>query len=225
MSKKSDKKLISLSNLALLDRLIKDEAELKHLSDSAVIEHHLLLAYLPQNKDARFWIENYLYSDNGSVRQTLQAVFNFNAAGIEWKSVHDNLQPLVKFALEQESLYSSSLTGDEKELYHCCSQIELIFSKLAQLADVSLDMEEKMYYKKEMDYISHLLNDLKESPQSFQIISLYQVLLRNWHMLKGYSITYRLLSDLVALSKNWSNSPFARVELREIIKQVSSQWE
>ncbi len=225
MSKKSDKKLISLSNLALLDRLIKDEAELKHLSDSAVIEHHLLLAYLPQNKDARFWIENYLYSDNGSVRQTLQAVFSFNAAGIEWKSVHDNLQPLVKFALDQESLCSSSLTGNEKELYHCFSQIELIISKLAQHVDVSSDMEEKMYYKKEMDYISHLLNDLNESPQSFQIINLYQVLLRNWHVFKGYSITYRLLSDLVALSKNWINSPFARVELREIIKQVSSQWE
>lgn len=222
--KQTDKKLICFTQLALLDRLIKDDAEIENRSESAIIENHLLSIYLPQNKDARFWVENFLYSENGGIGQTLNAVFNSNAAGVGWAARYDNLFPLVEFARNQEVLCRPALTGQEHELHHCISQIELISSEFRQLMETAEDLNEKMYYKKEIEFAEHLMLELRETPQFFRMCNVYQLLMNNWHVLMNLSITYRLLSDLVLMEKGWKNTSESRSELREILKQVSQKW-
>ena len=64
MRKQTDKKLISFSKLSLIDRFVKDEAEIENRSESAIIEAHLLESFLPKERNVRFWTEHYLYSES-----------------------------------------------------------------------------------------------------------------------------------------------------------------
>ena len=86
------------------------------------------------------------------------------------------------------------------------------------------DLNEKMYYKKEIEFAEHLMLELRETPQFFRMCNVYQLLMNNWHVLMNLSITYRLLSDLVLMEKGWKNTPESRSELREILKRVSQKW-
>ena len=86
---------------------------------------HVRKFQIPDNKTARDIVSSYLYCDDNAIGNTLAAFFSANAAGINWKSVHDNLLPLVQFAREQLMYSSTPLNGDEEELYHCVAQIKI----------------------------------------------------------------------------------------------------
>lgn len=115
MRKQTDKKLISFSKLSLIDRFVKDEAEIENRSESAIIEAHLLESFLPKEKNARFWVENYLYSEDGGIGKTLEAIFSTNAAGVDWGAKYDNLLPIVEFAKTQECFCDTIPTGEEEK--------------------------------------------------------------------------------------------------------------
>jgi len=220
--KQTDKKLISFVKLPLIDKLVKDEAELMNCSESAIIENHLLNSFLPEERNARFWAENYLYCKDNGIGQTLNAIFGCNAAGINWNSVHDNLLPLVKFASEEDYFCNTVPTGKEEELYHFRSQLDSVIRKLETLSDER--PEKKFFYVKEAEWAKLLLKKFQESPQNCKYTDIYQLLLNNWEDLKGWSITYRLLSDLAVLEKGWRNTPETRTELLSLLKEVSKEW-
>lgn len=224
MRKKTDKKLISFTNLSLVEGLVKDEAELKNCSESAVIESKLMDGFLPKDKNARFIVENYLYSDEGGIGKTLEAVFSMNAAGVDWGAKYDNLLPLVEFAKMQECLCGTIPTGEKAERYHCCSQLDSVIVKLEHLSSKESDMLKKHAYQEEIKWAKMLLKQLQEEPQSIRYANIYQLLLNNWQDLKGWSITYRLLADLVALGIGWTSTAETRAELLQLLRIVSDEW-
>ena len=81
MRVKTEKKMISLAKPDLINRILKDKSETLNITESAVVEQVLVDNFLPKNSDAKFIVENYLYSENGSVSKTLSALFSDNAAG------------------------------------------------------------------------------------------------------------------------------------------------
>ena len=224
MRKQTAKKLVSFVNLPLIDRLVKDASEIKNCSESAIIEQHMLDSFLPQEKNARFWCESFLYAENGGIGRTLEAIFSFNAAGINWGSRYDNLLPIVEFAKTQACFSNAIPTGKERELHHCCSQMESIITRLEHLADNSTSPTEKYAFQQEANWANDLLNELRTEPQFSRYINFYQLLLNNWDHLKGWSITYRLLADLAVLEKGWQENAEARSELLQLIKEVSAEW-
>ena len=189
MRKQTDKKLISFSKLSLIDRFVKDEAEIENRSESAIIEAHLLESFLPKERNVRFWTEHYLYSEDGGIGKTLAAIFSTNAAGVDWGSKYDNLLPIVEFAKTQECFCDTLPTGEERELHHCCSQLDSVATKLEHLADEATDRTKKYTYQKEAKWARELLVELREEPQYSSYVNLYQLLLNNWDDLKGWSIT------------------------------------
>jgi hypothetical protein len=181
--RQTDKKLISFLKLSLIDKLVKDEAELMNRSESAIIENHLLNSFLPEERNARFWAENILYCEDNAIGQTLNAIFGSNAAGINWNSVHDNLLPLVKFAHKEGCLCNTVPTGKEEELYHFRSQLDSVIQKLETLADER--PEKRFFYLKESEWAKLLLKGFQESPQNCKYTNIYQLLLNNWEDLKS----------------------------------------
>ncbi len=201
---------------------MKDEALMENRSESAIIEKHLLDSFLPVEKNARFWVETCLYGENGGIGRTLQAIFSSNAAGTNWESVHDNLLPIVQYAKSQECLCNSVPVGNEKELFHFCSQLAAVCLKLEKLADKNSD--KGIEYNNEAKWARQLLKEANDEPQFMRYINFYQILLNNWEEFKNWSITYRLLADLAVMEKGWVDSPEARIELLKIIKEVSNEW-
>ncbi len=225
MRKQTDKKLICFTNLPLIDKFVKDEAELQNRSESAIIEAHLLESFLPQEKNARFWVEHYLYSENGGIGKTLDAIFSYNNAGINWNSKYDNLLPLVEFACAQSSMSNATPTGNERERHHCISQFEELVKKLTFLSENATEENAKRYYKSEVGRANYFLDELKNEPEFVKYFNIFNLIRSNWEDLKGWAITYRLLADLSILEKGWLYTAETRTELLQILKDVTDEWE
>ena len=69
------------------------------------------------------------------------------------------------------------------------------------------------------------MKELQVEPQHIKYLNIYKLLLNNWQDLKGWSITYRLLSDLASMEKGWRNTPEVRTKLLKILKEISNEWD
>jgi len=226
--KKTEKTTISFERPELVKKLVGDIAFKENKSLSAVIEKMILNTLLPENKDARWIAENYLYAKDNGIGNALSVLFANNAAGINMGIVHDNFLPVVKFACNRQQFCKASLTGKEEELYHTRSQIQSVIGRLRIRAEQEAeagDKEKECYYKREADWGDMLLDELNTVPQRSRLVHFYQLLLNSWEDFKNWSITYRLLHDLVDLEKGWGDDPLDRMELLRILKEISKEWE
>lgn len=198
--------------------------DIEYSAETINVEDPPLERNVPKNKEARSWVENYLFSPNAGIGETLSVAFEANAAGTNWNAKYSNLLPLVEFALSQEVLRSTSITGQEPDLYHCISQLKNVATRLKQLMVEAEDLNSEAYYQKETEFAVHLIEELTSEPQFCRLCNIYQLIIRNWSSLKGLSITYRLLSDLARMEKGWINTPEAKMELCAILKSVSEDW-
>lgn len=217
---KTEKITISFEKSELIKKLVGDIAIKENRSLSAIIEKIILQSLLPKNSDAQWIAEQYLYADNGGIDKALSALFSNNSAGVNWEAVHDNMLPLVQYAQTQAMYCHTILSGKERELFHLKDQIQLVIEKLEKLAQE----KNSNYYKKEADWGRALLEELAEEPQYSRICNFYQLLLNSWDDFKNWTITYRLLHDLVEIEKGWRSDPAARIELLQLIKKVSDEW-
>ena len=206
------KKLVIFNDLETINRLVKDESEVNGQTESAVIEKHLLGSCLPEDADARYVVLNYLYSDGGSVRKTLNVLFDNNSAGTDWSAVHANMIDLVRYAQRQEKESETKLTGEERIIYHCCSQLDSVKGIL----DKNL--------ANDIAWADRLKEELASNPSKDTIVDIYKLIVDNWNYLGERSVTYRLLADLVALGNNWTETAEDRFELLNIIKKTSAEW-
>ena len=210
----SKKLLFSFSNGYLIDKLIEAKAKLENKSKSAVLEEIITRELLPEDKEARYVIENCLYSENGGVGKALESLFANNSAGTgkAWSSKYDNFEELFRFAKTESCLYNETiLSGEESELPHMKSQFRAVIDELT-------DEDQKEYAKA-------IYEELDNEPQFTRLGNIYQILQNDWEHLKGWSITYRLLADMVRLEKgHWRESVEAKAELLEIIKRTSAEW-
>lgn len=224
---KTEKTTISFEKPELIKRLVGDIAIKENRSLSAIIEKIVLESLLPKNSDAKWIAEHYLYGENGGIGKALSATFEMNSAGINWGTKYGDLFPLVRFASTQEVFCGVPLTGEEVELHHTSLQIQSVIERLnirASEAEEAGDAEKKQYYLKEADWGCELLRELEEEPQMSHLINFYKLLMNSWEDFKDWSITYRLLKDLVDLEKGWRNDPEANIELLFILKTISENW-
>lgn len=206
----------------IVESIVADQAEIEKRSASSVMENHLQAAILPANKDGRFFVENYLYNSENGIGDTLHAIFSCCSSGTNWNSSHDNLLAIVQFAKREESFCNTTPSGEEVELHHCVSQMKSVVERFDYLIKNSPQNQE---YKKSKNWAQSLLDELQSDPKFSRYANFYQILLDNWDDFKGWSITYRLLDDLAQMEKGWRNYAETKIELLNIIKQVTDEWE
>ncbi|MDD6401793.1 MAG: hypothetical protein PUG10_09340 [Lachnospiraceae bacterium] len=216
----SEKKLVSFNNFTIVNKIVKDRAIVSNESESSIIENIIIKDLLPENKEGRFIVENVLYGDNGGIKKTLEVIFQNNEAGLNFKSKYDNLLPIVEFAKTQQLYSNSVLTGKEPELHHCISQVKGVIGRLEELSNEKNDIN----YKEEAKWGKELLHEMETQVQFSRLINFYALLTHSWEDLKNYSITYRLLFDLVKLNDDWNDNAANRIELAELIRTVSRDW-
>ena len=222
----SSKKLISLVKSVLVDKMVKDEAEMENRSESAIIEKHILDSFLPQNEQARWFVECCLYGENQGIGATLNAVFSYNAAGTRgaWSSKYGNLLPIVQFAHAEQCYCNTVPTGQERELHHFLTQLDSICNKFELLAEEE-NSSRQYYYQKEAKYARELLKEATKEPQFMRYCNFYQLVIDNWEDLKDWSITFRMLCDLASMEKGWRDTRQQRTKLLHLLKEVSAEWE
>lgn len=230
MRKKAEKIGMTIENPALFRSLVGDFAAYENRSLSSVSERTILNALLPSDNDMRYFAVNYLFSPDGNVGRTLEAIFDTNSAGLDWKAKHDNYLPFVRFARVQSTYCKGNrIESDEYArnlaTSHMASQLRSTVDYLRELSQKEQDEIKAGYYASEADMGEFFYKELKSEPQFFKSINIYDLILHSWEDLKWWQITYRLLRDLVWLDLGWRADPEARLELLSLMKSVPAEWE
>lgn len=207
-----------------IDYRIEDLAKITGSSTSFVIEQSLLDGLLPDNTDARSFVFNYLYNkdDKSSVRSTLDKIFAWNNAGIDWNSKHDNFRQLVEFCLF--NLNGDTLLPKENGEIH---SFLYSYSSVIKRAEKEFDLVESIIDKSQflcvIDYAKTLYEQAKDNTVQIGIKFFYEVLLDMWSLIKGWAMTYRSLSALASMS-NFCENEQTRIALADLVEQVSGGW-
>ena len=203
---------------------IDDVAIETQRSSSYIIENLLLDGLLPKNEEAKYIILQNLYpdDDNGGIKKTLYALFSANAAGINWKSKHNNFKPLVEYCIlhcDPEAHYTNSPYLD-----YFAGQLCDIVSQIDNCVHVCIEPYDKKMYASYLDLAKLLLEKAEKAPQEIVYKQCYDLINVCWGMLYDWSITFRFLACLTRMCDFYEENSRARNALYDIIADISQQW-
>ena len=198
-----------VENKELIDAMVGDESKSMRKKPSAILELRLFDNFLTKNKQIRFWILN-LYQGKSS-GDTLSSVFNYNAAGIKWKSLGLPLLPLIEFAIDEQIF----IDNDEFDKDSITSNL---IDYLIQLKNICLENSNNerdgdVRYKKGLETLEFFIDVLKSGNQKLRFVMIYRFFKDYWDILKDSVYTFKVLSDMASIQKGWRNDSYSRFAL------------
>lgn len=207
----------------LIEKRSADLAQKLNQSTSFIIEKALLEGLFPKNKEAWDLTINYLYSDDpNSIKRTLNAAFEINAAGTDWKAKHSNFLPIIMFGMKYYR-NPAYFTGKERVFHHLLEQLFLIIKRIDNCVKGVIKVEERSFLEDKAQNAMNLITSLKNAPEKINPYNIFEIISDFFEMLDDWSITYRALSDLVEIC-TFEESSDTRIELFDIINELSVNW-
>lgn len=208
----------------IIEKRCADLAYINNQSASIIIEEKLMEGLFPKNKEAKDLTTFCLYNDDpDNIKITLEAAFQNNSAGIDWKARHSNFFPVVMFSLRKFK-GPAKFTGKEHEYHHLLDQLTFIIKRINNCVCGVINTEERAFLADKAKNAMELIKNLKENPGKISPFDVLEMISDFFEMLDDWSITYRALSDLAAIS-TFEESSNARIELFDIIDELSTEWE
>lgn len=203
---------------------IDDIASESQRSSSYIIENLLLNGLLPKNEEARYLIRQNLYPDgeNGGIKKTLDALFSANAAGMDWKSKHNNFKPLVEYCL----LYCDSTSHYKKGPYldYFINQLRNITDRIENCVSACIEVYDKKMYSSYLEFAKLLIQKAEKSPEEIVYRECFDLVNTCWDMLYDWSITFRFLACVTRMCDFIEENYNARNTLYNIISDISEEW-
>ena len=210
-------------NKNFVEEILQRKASKENRSVSFLIEEALLNSLLPENEQAKFILQYKLCGEH-AVRDTLESVFSYNAAGISYKSIYANFKPLLEFAIMNCHNVNHQKSNDES-LTHFFSQYEAVVNRIEKLSLYCVNPNEKEYYKTQASLARMMYTQATEDNRTINYRNILILVRDCWDMLCDWTFTYRLLSDIALFNREgWNEHDFAREELFELISEVSKEW-
>lgn len=216
MIKNDLKKMIVFTNQKnkkVVENFVHDEAERENRSASSLIESHILNDIMPKNNNVRNWIF-LLYSENWKIEDVLIAFFDFCSVGVNFRAKENNCLKLIEYIYEEERHTRNPFPKNAPEMHHFLSQFDSLVENL-----------EKNSSAEQVKWAKELLTNLENNRIEFiNFVDLYDLIIHNWEALKEWSFTFRLLCDLVKMQEFWRNDSRQRLEIVELLTDISSEW-
>lgn len=212
MSLNSLKKQLIFSSVEtkeLVDVMIEDQSKCLRKKTSAILEKMVLDELLSNNNQIRFWILD-LYQGKSS-GDTLSSVFNYNAAGVKWKSLGLPLLPLIEFAIDEQKFI-------DKDEFDKDSITSNLIDYLIQLKNILMEnsnneRDSDVKCKKGLECLEFFIDVLKKGNQKLRFVMIYRFFKDYWDILKDSAYTFKVLSDLASMQKGWRSDNYSRFAL------------
>lgn len=199
----------SIENKELIDAMVDDESTCTRKKPSAILELRLFDNFLTQNKQIRLWILN-LYQGKSS-GDTLSSVFNYNAAGTKWKSLGLPLLPLIEFAIDEQKFIDKDEFDNDSVTSNLIDYLIHLKNNFMENSTDGRDSEVK--YKTGLETLEFFIDVLKKGNQKIRFVMIYRFFKDYWDILKDSAYTFKALSDLVSMQKEWRNDNYSRFAL------------
>ena len=209
----------------LIDYRLKDITSLSNQSVSDILEKAILDGLFPKNKDVRRMVFDYLYSDEEKegVKKTLECLFGWNSAGVDYEAKYYNFRPLVEYCLIH-ILNNCMLSDKNYFLDHFLCQFDTLVERLEICSTTMGEPSVEAMLKQRAEWARMLYNNARKKPNETWLKFFLEVINDNWSLLCNWSITYRCLCDSVSMA-DFTETAQARNDLLEIIEKISAEWE
>lgn len=193
------------------EKAAADEAEVQGTSSSSILVDALSNRYVSSN-DAE-WFANIIYEKGIDVG--MAAFYGQLAAGVNWKSTHDNAFPLV--LLTQKYMIGAKMNIDDEKEYinNCLDSLKIRINKIGNADEINA-------------------NDIKVSIKTLELIlskqdaeidfrGIIETLIDFWEYINDWTITYRLLSAIhraIAINEDAGK----RLEVIKTVNMITSEW-
>lgn len=211
----------SLEKKEFVDAILEDEHKVVGRKVSAKVEEIILDSLLTKNNQIRFWIKD-LY--NGSTSEdVLYHVFDFNSAGVNWKSCDLPLLPFIEFAINEQK-YIKEYEVEKKQISSLLKSFDSIRNIFENLKRENTDDELVERYENAINIIDAFSDQLNDPNEKIQFISFYRFFKEYWSELKDSTHTFRALSDLAIMQKGWRNDSESRYALTKCLRDLALNW-
>lgn len=117
------------------------------------------------------------------------------------------LKELVIWCLKRNSIDDAPLKGDEPSIHHLSQNLKQISVQIE-----SIDPVQAIFVRELYDISVH-------HPDRIRLISIFEEIISRWDLICDSTYTYRCLTDLIELKKNWNLNSDEFNALDEIMRQ------
>lgn len=200
----------SIENKELIDAMVDDESTCTRKKPSAILELRLFDSFLTKNDQIRFWILNLYQGDTSG--KILSLVFDYNSAGVNWKSRGLPVLPFVEFAINEQK-YIDKYEIDKEPIEHLLKCFDSIKEILEKLKEDNFDIESTLKFTEALETLNFFILQLNNEDEKIQFESYLRFFKDYWDILKDSAYTFKALSELVSIQKGWRNDNYSRFAL------------
>lgn len=211
----------SIENKELIDAMVDDESTCTRKKPSAILELRLFDSFLTKNDQIRFWILNLYQGDTSG--KILSLVFDYNSAGVNWKSRGLPVLPFVEFAINEQK-YIDKYEIDKEPIEHLLKCFDSIKEILEKLKEDNFDIESTLKFTEALETLNFFILQLNNEDEKIQFESYLRFFKKYWNDLKDSTYTFRALRDISTMQKGWRNESESRYELTLCLNNLADNW-
>lgn len=208
-----------------LEAALADRCEVNRTNMSQEIEGILIDALVPHDGGLAEMAMTRIYYGQTGVRDEVSTAFCDAAAVYDWDTGTSDLRPLVELAARQSlgSLIDASKEEDDgsRPVYHLKTCWDSVCSRLHHVCENDPDSREALSAAVDEGVARDLSRALEGRSRGVEAKAFFDIVLRNWAALGGFTYTYRALMDVVELADEWPETARSREDLKACLWAIS----
>lgn len=209
----------------VLEAALADRCEVNRTNMSQEIEGILIDALVPHDGGLAEMAMTRIYYGQTGVRDEVSTAFCDAAAVYDWDTGVSDLRPLVELAARQSlgSLIDASKEEDDgsRPVYHLKTCWNSVCSRLHHVCENDPGSREALSAAVDEGVARDLSRALDAGNKGIEARAFFDVVLRNWAVLGGFTYTYRALMDVVAIADEWPETAQSREGLKACLWAIS----
>lgn len=221
-------KKIYIENIELFDYLLNMESQVTGKSSTNLIEEHIFNDII-KTKDSMFYVKNMCQF---GLNDTLESLFEYISAGINWKSRCSNTRELVEFTIKT-CMHIRNWEADDLLEHDILNWMDSLRKKVSYWLKDNKDLLNADYnnshlychYKELYEWIDELIRIYSKDFHQFQPMLISNIILSGWEIFKDWTIPYRLLSATQHTLIGNRYSVDIVWEFIQILNKMTSEWD
>lgn len=208
-----------------LEAALADRCEVNRTNMSQEIEGILIDALVPHDGGLAERAMTRIYHGQTGVRDEVAAAFSDAAAVYDWETGTSDLRPLVELAAQQSlgALIDASKeeADGSRPVYHLKTCWDSVCSRLHHVCEDDPASREALSAAIDEGVARDLGRALEDGRKGVEARAFFDIALRNWVVLGGFTYTYRALMDVVTLADEWLETARSREDLKACLWAIS----
>ena len=208
-----------------IEAALADRCEISRTNMSQEIEGILIDALIPHDGGFAERAMMRVYYGMSDVRREVASAFCDAAAVYDWETGVSDLRPLVELAAQQSLPALIDASKEEADgsrpIYHLRTCWDSVCGHLHHVCEDDPGSREALSAAIDEGVARDLSRALDAGRKGVEARAFFDVVLRNWTVMGGFTYTYRALMDVVNMADEWPETARSREDLKACLWAIS----